>query len=517
MIGRNEQESSPTLVLSCESELARDRCLNLCRRSSILTHYPSVLLASSAHSPTTLGRARSQDALTAVDSDFVFFTPPSTNNVCGRSIHVMERSVSGTLCPTSISQKATIGGFVRLRTSEHDGLYCGLTVAHAFEDDFRLPPPSPWMDFSFEEEAVVEKDDLGDVLMGEGEVSDSGPVKHASQICGMITVPSDDRTYSNSVKQMEGQGIGGRIASSLSGQHADLDWALVEVQQPYHEPANVISIDWVAGESQLCVEHVVSAIKETANVLVLASSGTQTGILSLSSIFYKSPHGVSSEEVYVLRFDGTFKRGDAGAWVIDLESGDLYGHIIAGCPESGVAYIIPAYRIFNDIREQLGGAVELAGRTLSATHWGDSPHLLGINQTDEEIMRQLQMSKAIFAEMAVETEVIYQALIANPSSLKRYIKKPSPYSWHDISDKSKYEAMIHMSSSANPRTQPYWYKGRAAQGRENILARWFLFRRFRLVGMSQQKRYGGVHPEDLDLMFVPRPASRMRSRPGMSS
>lgn len=212
MIGRTEQDSSPTLVLSCESELARDRCLNLCRRSSILTQYPGVLLASSAHSPATLGRVQSQDSLTAADSDFVFFTPPSTSNVCGRSIHVMEKS--GTLYPTSISQKATIGGFVRLRTSEHDGLYCGITVAHAFEDDFRLPPPSPWVDFAFDgEEPILEKDHFGDVLMGEGrstsvvfkyvtdcslgESSDSSLVRHASQLYDLINVPSDESSYSS--------------------------------------------------------------------------------------------------------------------------------------------------------------------------------------------------------------------------------------------------------------------------------------------------------------------------------
>lgn len=107
---------------------------------------------------------------------------------------------------------------------------------------------------------------------------------------------------------MEEQGIGTRLASSLNGQHADLDWALVEIERPYHEPANVACIDWIAGETQLCVERVVPAIKETANVLVLATRGTETGILSSSSMFYKSPHAVSSEEVYVLRLDGIFGR-----------------------------------------------------------------------------------------------------------------------------------------------------------------------------------------------------------------
>lgn len=92
--------------------------------------------------------------------------------------------------------------------------------------------------------------------------------------------------------------------------------------------------------------------------------------------------------------------GDAGSWVIDPETGDLYGHIIAIFPESRVAYLVPAYRIFSDIKEQLGGTVELAGRNRSSMLMSQ-PAMIGMNQTDESVIRQLQMSKAIFAEMAV--------------------------------------------------------------------------------------------------------------------
>lgn len=102
---------------------------------------------------------------------------------------------------------------------------------------------------------------------------------------------------------MEGQGIGSQLASSLHGQRPDLDWALIEIQRPHHEPANISSINWVTGECQLCVERVVPAIKETVNVLIVTSIGIQTGFLSASSMFYKSPHGVSLEEVYIVRLD----------------------------------------------------------------------------------------------------------------------------------------------------------------------------------------------------------------------
>ncbi|KUJ16705.1 uncharacterized protein LY89DRAFT_733712 [Mollisia scopiformis] len=512
MIGSNEHDASPTLVISTERKVTRIRCLNIVRRSGVLSRFPGVLLGSSSHSPTSLQRIQSRDTLSAADREFVFFSPSNTNDVCGRSIHVMERSMPGNLCPTSISQKATIGGFVRLRTSEYDYVYCGLTVAHAFKDGTYFPATISKMDFTFDGETPHSQDDTGDIMMSDGPESQS--LGHRSQICNMINVPPQDKTYSNLVESMSIVGIGNQLASSLNGQHPDLDWALIEIQRPHYEPANVTSIDWITGECQLYVERVVPSIRDTVSVLIVTSVGTQTGFVSASSIYYKSHQGASSEEVYVVRLDGRLDSGVTGCWVIDPESGDLYGHIIASCPEARTAYVVPAYRIFNDIREQLGGTLELASRT--RTDADSTSQMLGMNQSDDAVIRQLQIPKAIFAEMAVETEAMYQALIVNPSNLKPYIKKLSPYSWHDISDKAKYETMIRLSCSTNPRAQPYWQKGKTGHSASNLPAKWFLFRRFRLAGTSQQRSFGEAHPEDLDMMFVGRPVSRMSNCSGMS-
>lgn len=126
-------------------------------------------------------------------------------------------------------------------------------------------------------------------------------------------------------------------------------------------------------------------------------------------------------------------------------------------------------------------------------------------------------SNFVLITIQVETELIHQALIVNPSNLKPYLKKRSPYAWHDITDKAKYESIIRLSCSTNPRTQPYWETGRAGPSGNNLLAKWFLFRKFRLTGTSHQRSFGEAHPQDLDLMFMARPASRMRNRSGRST
>lgn len=102
--------------------------------------------------------------------------------------------------------------------------------------------------------------------------------------------------------------------------------------------------------------------------------------------------------------------------MIDPQNGNLYGHIVAGCPESRVGYMVPAYRIFNDIRRQLGGVVELAAikkdSTSTASSASDPSPIdskleegvlipLGMNQDAEEVIKRFGMSETAFAEMAV--------------------------------------------------------------------------------------------------------------------
>jgi hypothetical protein len=168
MIGSNEHNAHPTLVLSCERELKRIRCLNIVRKSGILRHHPSVLLGSSSHFPISTPQIQPRDTSIAADCEFVFFSPPGTNDVCGRPIHVMERTIPGNSCPTSIRQKATIGGFLRLWTNEEEESYCGLTVAHAFIDEPLTPTDVSRADFAFEGQTPQVVDGLGDTAIHDG-------------------------------------------------------------------------------------------------------------------------------------------------------------------------------------------------------------------------------------------------------------------------------------------------------------------------------------------------------------
>jgi hypothetical protein len=226
MVGKNEKKASPTLILSCAPKKPRQKAVKLIHESGILRHYPGVLLAESSQSPTTLGQVRPLGRLNAADKDFIYFTPPSTNNVCGRSIHIMGADPQN-LAFLSISQKATLGGFVRLQNAEHNELYCGLTVAHAFEDEPEAPPVSSDIEFAFygqDDDDDTDSDsepDLGQrkwssllpkfvsrvllILDTADPPSVSQLAEQISKLCNTIEVPNEDQTYISMTRQSQGR------------------------------------------------------------------------------------------------------------------------------------------------------------------------------------------------------------------------------------------------------------------------------------------------------------------------
>lgn len=46
--------------------------------------------------------------------------------------------------------------------------------------------------------------------------------------------------------------------------------------------------------------------------------------------------------------------GDCGSWVIDAQTEEWIGHIVARQPGSTLAYIVPAQRIMEDIKAEFG-------------------------------------------------------------------------------------------------------------------------------------------------------------------
>jgi hypothetical protein len=133
----------------------------------------------------------------------------------------------------------------------------------------------------------------------------------------------------------------------LSQWSTDKDWALIEVQQH-----NDTSID------AFCTGHhdELSSLKTTrpgpagaAVVTQTTSGGRQTGTISGTTSDIRVPHGKSFQEVFSVKLDGALADGDCGSIVVDANTGELYGHIIAGCQVTGFAYVMAASDILPDL------------------------------------------------------------------------------------------------------------------------------------------------------------------------
>jgi hypothetical protein len=94
----------------------------------------------------------------------------------------------------------------------------------------------------------------------------------------------------------------------------------------------------------------------------IASGGKICGILSANPSYAHLSTGKSFQKVYVVRLDGPLANGDCGSAVIDAKTGDTYGHFVAGCRTTGIAYILAAGQASEDV-------VEVPKRSTEEQRW----------------------------------------------------------------------------------------------------------------------------------------------------
>jgi hypothetical protein len=90
-------------------------------------------------------------------------------------------------------------------------------------------------------------------------------------------------------------------------------------------------------------------------VAALGSGRLLKGRLSGTPSFLMLPGSNSVQEVWIMRHDSSLVNGDCGAWVVHASKGDLFGYIVGGSANTGVAYVIPACFLFDDLQERYGG------------------------------------------------------------------------------------------------------------------------------------------------------------------
>lgn len=319
-----------------------------------------------------------RDGMKAQQSDMARLT--ITTELQGNAIG-MKILVNSDAAGSPGSRKATVGGVVQWRNS-----YYYLTAGHVFLDtDEAL---SSGMEQDDSEIDIDGESDTFDEYIGNEwvEVTSSGSITpdyalsemsmssadELSPVSSRVNTSSSESSTKDSAaadsglqeyldernKQVANPSsvvcAGELFITSFDGKNGSLDYALIEIPQSRgtHCTANRISLPW--GKKIEPRKVVRSGPRDAGVIAITRSAGLTTGQLSGTPSFMHLPGCKTFQEVYKVHMDGPLEQGDCGSWIVDNESGNLYGHIVAGCPDLCVAYIIPAFQAFDDIQQRLG-------------------------------------------------------------------------------------------------------------------------------------------------------------------
>ncbi|KAF1994118.1 hypothetical protein P154DRAFT_586790 [Amniculicola lignicola CBS 123094] len=123
---------------------------------------------------------------------------------------------------------------------------------------------------------------------------------------------------------------------------ADNDWALVEVTAPEVEQTFSLEPGGCSLDT-LAFDNIAPVVTEDAEIIAhTTSGGVVTGTLSGTPSSMRISASTTFQEVYTIILRGPLANGDCGSLVIDANTEQLYGYIVAGCETTGSAYVLAA-------------------------------------------------------------------------------------------------------------------------------------------------------------------------------
>jgi hypothetical protein len=154
--------------------------------------------------------------------------------------------------------------------------------------------------------------------------------------------------------------VGKLALVSETGNKQSLDYALVGLEGLHRHGCNEVAFGPNGSQRWLRVRQAAKIGSGNVNIVTMtASSGLLSGKLCATASYMLLPNQRTLQELYSVRLDGKLAHGDCGSGVVDQLSGDFYGHIVMGNVGTGLAYIVPAMQVFQDILDRLGGDVSL--------------------------------------------------------------------------------------------------------------------------------------------------------------
>lgn len=393
MIGATETSATPTIVFCCEDSGPRREVRKTIKESGLLKQYPGMKTADMTRAPgfKQLIQLTSGEPVQESSQTPIVLAAPS------RSAVGMQIFVKGGSSTTGDfwTRKASIGGVIQVGEK-----FFFTTAAHAFvADQDTLSSLAQDDDEGFDMDGDSDLDDDAWSLGYDAHGTSAGTVtppfsdvvgdnkkallddvspgsNKGKSICiddPRETPPAWDRrghqeTVLSPEQDLLSQAINtipiedeveldmlGKlsISSATETELSYLDYALIEVGDPIYRTRNEVP-KLVSKSGQLVIKRIVPPELASSEVIGLTPRGPIRGTISGIPTYARMAGDTSFREAFTITLEEDLHIGDCGTWVINAHSGDLYGHIIAGSPDTGAAFVVPFRDVFKDIETRTG-------------------------------------------------------------------------------------------------------------------------------------------------------------------
>ena len=240
----------------------------------------------------------------------------------------------------------TLGGFIMV-----DGVCFGLTTAHAFtQEDEGLDPRSiagSKAELSLYDSDWADGDSSDDNADNDASYPHEEPHQERQLKRRRQSMNVEDQTYYTTAWNSLHIIAKSRLTSTNG-----LDWALCELGDWGKYAINGVYLRPELRSAGMPEHLLFRNIKNTAplgKVFVATRRGAIPGIGTGSDCSIKLAQDDKYRHVWSVELEESLSSGDSGSWVVDAETGDVYGMIVAGSTELREEYIIPAADVGQDI------------------------------------------------------------------------------------------------------------------------------------------------------------------------
>lgn len=177
-------------------------------------------------------------------------------------------------------------------------------------------------------------------------------------------------TFSKTLPEPQQLKVASFRVQMRSTKSTSLDYALVEVEEAAHMALNHVEINQKTPEHIECRSLGNFGSSEWP-VIAITARGAIPGTLCMAPSYLLTPGSTVYCETRFARFEAPLEEGDSGAWVVHQLWGDVFGHIVAGSPQIGMAVVVPFSAVFSDIEARMGSSPQFPLEEAEKTAMGD--------------------------------------------------------------------------------------------------------------------------------------------------